>query len=577
MKIIKLVVKNFRGISSLEWSTDQQPLCCLIGPGDSLKSTVLDAIEAVLSSRWFSFGEGDFNQCETTSDIKIEATVGELSKALLSDEKFGLYIRGLAPDGKIRDEPEDGDEPLLTVRLSVDATMEPLWEVVNDRAHYPRVMSNRDRALFRVVRLTGDDAKHLTWGQGSILAKLTESGDEAAQQLAAAYRAAKSSAQLDKIDSLVEVANAAQKRAIEVGAQVSDQYRPGLELGRGGFSSGSITLHDGQVPLRLAGTGTRRLATLAIQRAAIDEGAIVLVDEIEQGLEPHRILGAIIHLKKSQREAVDASRPTGQILMTTHSDVALGEIEPEALFVCRRKGVGQMNILHPNDLPALKRVLKHSPRALFAKRILVCEGDTELGLMLGMREHYPENHGGVTIEQRGSAIVDGQGTSAPLVAAAISALGYPTALFRDSDVAVPAAQQKELDWSSVVTITYASDISIDQAIFSAASEDYVVDKLLLIAEDFKGEATIVDQINKAFPEVGSAGVGDTSFSDWEFNPPISRQVAIERLGSLAKKNSWFKNRYISRSLAPLIGRAIQHDQFSELAIALKRIENGFYA
>ena len=71
----------------------------------------------------------------------------------MSDEKFGLYVRGLSPAGVLRDEPEDGDEPVLTVRLSVDATMEPQWEIVNDRAQYPRAMSNRDRALFRVVRL----------------------------------------------------------------------------------------------------------------------------------------------------------------------------------------------------------------------------------------------------------------------------------------------------------------------------------------------------------------------------------------------------------------------------------------
>ena len=79
--------------------------------------------------------------------------------------------------------------------------MEPVWEVVNDRTTYPRTMSNRDRALFRVVRLTGDDARHLTWGQGSILSKLTDSGDEAAQQLAEAYRVAKASTRLHEIES----------------------------------------------------------------------------------------------------------------------------------------------------------------------------------------------------------------------------------------------------------------------------------------------------------------------------------------------------------------------------------------
>jgi len=576
LKIIKLVVQNFRGISHLEWDTDQQPLCCLIGPGDSLKSTVLDAVEAALSSRWFSFGEADFYQCDPSNGIRIEVTVGELSKALISDEKFGLYIRGLTSAGEIRDEPEDGDTPLLTVRLSVDATLEPLWEVVNDRSQYARTLSNRDRALFRVVRLTGDDARHLTWAQGSILSKLTESDDEAAQQLAEAYRAAKASAKLDTIKGLVDVASAAQQRAVEVGARINEKYRPGLELGRGGFSSGSIALHDGPVPLRLAGTGTRRLATLAIQRAAIDEGAIVLVDEIEQGLEPHRILGAIGHLRGSQKTALEAGLPTGQILMTTHSDVALSEVEPKALFVCRSTVTG-LKVLHPRDVKALERVLKHSPRALFARRILVCEGDTELGLMLGLRDFYPGRRKGVSIEQRGAAIVDGHGTTAPQVAAALAALGYPTALFRDSDVPVPPDQQKALDLHSVRTVTYVSKIAIDEAIFLAVPNDLDVDKLLAIAEEFKGAATVADQINKEFAKIGNGGVGDTVFADWEFEPPIDRKSVLERLGKLAKTKSWFKNRYISRRLAAIVDKSALEDDWSELALALQEIEGWLYA
>lgn len=577
MRIVKLSVENFRGIQELEWTPERKPLCCLIGHGDSGKSTVLDAIEAALSSRWYTFGEGDFRQCETSQPIKIEVTVAELSKPLLSDEKFGLYIRGLAPDRTVRDEPEDGDEPVLTVRLTVDATMEPVWEVVNDRSPYPRTMSNRDRALFRVVRLTGDDARHLTWGQGSILSKLTESGDEAAQQLAEAYRAAKASTRLHEIESLVKVANEAQARAIEVGAIVEDAYIPGLELLKGGFSSGSIALHDGAVPLRLAGTGTRRLATLAIQRAAIDEGAIILVDEIEQGLEPHRILGAIVHLRQAQAAATTARHPTGQIIMTTHSDVALSEIPPESLYVCRRRAGDALRILHPTDQDALRRVLKHMPRALFARRLLVCEGDTELGLMLGLRELFPDRHGGASIEQRGAAIVDGGGANAPQMATALAVLGYTTALYRDSDVPVPTRQQKSLDSAGAHTITYPTKMAIEEAFFGGVTDDDLVDELLCAAEKYKGEATVIDQLNKSFPEAEPNGIQNSTFKDMDLELGLERDEVMQRLGRLAKQFAWFKNQYIARELAPLVDKAIAQSPTSELAIALREIEEWLYA
>ena len=43
MQVRQLKIINFRGIGSLDWKP-QSPLCCLIGVGDTGKSTVLDAI-----------------------------------------------------------------------------------------------------------------------------------------------------------------------------------------------------------------------------------------------------------------------------------------------------------------------------------------------------------------------------------------------------------------------------------------------------------------------------------------------------------------------------------------------------
>lgn len=128
MRIAKLVAYNFRGIRSLTWEPGSQAMSCIIGPGDSAKTTVLDAIEATLSPRWITFSEADFHLGSSLNVIQIEVTIAELSKALLSDQRFGLYIRGLADDGSVHDEPEAHHDPALTIRLTVDATMEPVWE-----------------------------------------------------------------------------------------------------------------------------------------------------------------------------------------------------------------------------------------------------------------------------------------------------------------------------------------------------------------------------------------------------------------------------------------------------------------
>ena len=575
MQIRQLKVSNFRGVSALDWRPGS-PFCCLIGAGDSGKSTLLDAVEAALSSRWFSFTEPDFLNCDTSNSIVIEATVGELSRALKSDERLGLYIRAWTTAGDLRDEPVDDDEPVLTVRLTVDATMEPTWELVCDRVEDPRTLSNRDRALFGLVRLAGEDARHLAWGQGSVLARLTGDNKEAAARLAEAYRAARASANLGEIESLADAAALAERFAKGLGAYVEGAYEPGLELGRSGLSSGSIALHDSGVPLRLAGLGTRRLATLAIQKSAIAEGAIVLIDEIEHGLEPHRIIGAIAQLKADQAKALEQRKPTGQILMTTHSDVALGEAGAESLRVVQTARPGRATLIgSPSSPEPIRPLMRFTPRALFARRILVSEGNTELGMLLGLREGWPARHGGRPIEQLGAAIADGNGEQASSLALALAGLGYPTAMFRDSDTVLAPATVAALAAAGVPVFEYGGSLNTEQAIFAAASDE-LVQALLVYAREERGDAVVDDNLNIRMPDLGLELIrGD--FGNWFLLSELNEAQLREAVAEVAARKRWFKDQRIGRGLAPLVARVAAANAASPLATTLGQVEAWLYA
>lgn len=569
MRIAKLVAHNFRGIRSLSWQPGSQAMSCIIGPGDSAKTTVLDAIEATLSPRWITFSESDFHLGNSLNPITIEVTIAELSKALLSDQRFGLYIRGLAVDGSVHDEPETDHEPALTIRLTVDATMEPVWELICDRYPTPRVLSNRDRSLFGVVRLAGEEARHLTWGQGSVLARMTGDTEGAANQLADAYRVAKQTANLSSIPSLVETAVRAEELAKQLGAYVNYAFGPDLELGRGGFSSGSIALHDGTTPLRMSGLGTRRLATLAIQRASIKEGAIVLVDEIEQGLEPHRVLGAVSALRSTQEHAKSSSAPTGQLLITTHSEVVLSELKSDSLFIMRRSREGDAFI---SSVPAeaFSRILKHAPRALFARRILVCEGATELGLMLGLRELFRTRHADVPIEHLGVAIVDGNGAAAPALVTALAGLGYATALFRDSDQPLKTGVLSLLQSQNVRVFEYGSSLCTELALFGACWPD-VADKLIACAIASLGEATILAQLRPAFPGC------DVTRPTATWLPAIpGTEMNWLRLARLAIQFRWFKSEERGRAISAVVDEIVQQGQPSPLSVCMRGIERWVY-
>ena len=574
MQVRQLRVENFRGTATLQWKP-ATAFCCLVGPGDSGKSTVLDAIEAALSSRWFAFREHDFHCGDTSKPIFVEVTVGELSKTLKSDERFGLYVRGWTAGGELRDEPEEDDEAVLTVRLTVDATLEPVWQVVCDRADEPRTISNRDRALFGVVRLAGDDARHLAWGHGSILSRLAGDSDEAAVRLAAAYKAARDSANLSEIEALSTAAVAAEGFAKSLGAYVDDSYGPGLELGRGGLSAGSIVLHDGQVPLRLAGLGTRRLATLAIQKSAITEGAIVLVDEIEHGLEPHRVMGAISQLRADQSRAEAEGRPTGQIILTTHSEVALGEAGADSLRVCRTARPGRMTtVVQPNAPDSIRAVLRFAPRALFSRRILVSEGNTEVGVLNGAREFWPPLHDGRPVEHLGGFVADGNGSEAPVIALCLAALGYQVALYRDSDTALSAATLAALAASAIPVIEYGAGLDVEHAIFSVADNTHV-QRLITHLRAERGLARVNDNLAAALGLAAAELALD--FDAWDI---FSAHDGIElrrRIADVCVERRWLKDQRIARGAGPIAWAVAEANPASPLAVAFAAARTWLYA
>ena len=94
MQIYQVELKHFRGIEEGCFSFPK-PIVCLIGPGDSTKSTILDAIEYVLSPNWFiPFDDSDFTNCDISKKIEITITVGPIPEEMQSENKFGLCLRG---------------------------------------------------------------------------------------------------------------------------------------------------------------------------------------------------------------------------------------------------------------------------------------------------------------------------------------------------------------------------------------------------------------------------------------------------------------------------------------------------
>jgi energy-coupling factor transporter ATP-binding protein EcfA2 len=301
MRIHRVVIKHFRGIETVEWDVGGR-LVCLIGPGDSGKSTILDAIEFALNPRWnVTFDDTDFRGADVKQPIEITVTVGELPDEMKSDGKYGLELRGWNVDkGELHDEPQDGDELVLSIRLLVDETLEPKWVATNDRNPSGKPIAARDREHLGLVRIGGIIDQHLGWSRGSVLSRLTEKGADASDVFTLAARAARQAILPSELTLFAAAAVRAQSAGKSMGVTPTAQYEPRLDVRSVSVGSSALSLHDGLIPLRRAGFGTRRLLALALEREAITSGSIALIDELEQGLEPHRVRGLLRRRPPSQ-------------------------------------------------------------------------------------------------------------------------------------------------------------------------------------------------------------------------------------------------------------------------------------
>jgi len=394
MQIRHIAISRFRGIRSLDWYVNGR-LLCLVGPGDSTKTTILDAIELALVPRsYVPFSDADFYNADTNEPLSISLTIGELPEELLVDDKCGLYLRGYRSGEGIKDDPEDGWEAVITVRLQVASDLEPQWELVKESNPEAKSLSWRDRERLGVARLGDNTERHLTWSRGSALSRITDKNTSAGPTLAQAHRAANAAIAGASLAELEDAAAKAKQAALAFGVDTLP-LRPGLDTQSLSFGSGALSLHDErQVPLRATGLGTRRLIGLAIQQTSLGPDAIVLIDEIEHGLEPHRIRRLLRKLRDDHfpsEEGEEQGSGQGQVIMTSYSPTAIMALPIEQLrFVKSTNGVTTIEQVASGVRDTVQSVVRKIGHALLARKIIVCEGKTEEAVCRILDDYWAE-------------------------------------------------------------------------------------------------------------------------------------------------------------------------------------------
>ena len=494
MTLIRSVeIENFRSIKALRWIPNPG-VNCLIGPGDSGKSTVLDAIDFCIGARRsLILADTDFCGLNVEAPIRIAVTLGALPDELKSIDSYGLYLRGFSPGtGDIAPEPEAGLETALVVQLLVESDLEPQWSLLSPRAAaqgQTRSLTWGDRVRVAPTRLGAVNDNNLTWRRGSILNRLSDERADASKELAKAARdvraayGAQGSAQLAA--ALAIVTKAAKSLGIPIGAEVKAL----LDAASVSFSSGTISLHDAAgVPLRALGLGSTRLLIAGLQREAAAHASIILIDELEHGLEPHRIIMLLAALGAKDKP------PPLQVFVTTHSPVAVRELSADQLFILRRHRE-EHRALAVSGAGDVQGTIRRFPEALLAKTIFVCEGASEVGLIRGL-DQFRVSQGHLPIAAAGCALVDGGGHELFSRALAFQALGYRVVAMRDSDVQHTPELEKQFTEGGGQAFRWRDGRALEDELFLTVGPAGIT-RLVDLAVAAKEESLINDHIKTA--------------------------------------------------------------------------------
>ena len=573
MAIIRHIrVENFRGIRSLDWHIGGR-IVCLVGPGDSCKTTILDAIEYGLSPRWsLMLTNADFYQADITRPIVIELTIGELPESLFAEDKCGFYLRGYDPVGGIKDDPDDTTEAVLTIRLRIDSDFDPQWTLVKTSNPDVRNISNRDRESIGLARLGDDAERHLTWGRGSALSKLTEE-NSAAGAVVLAHNAATAAIAAAPLNELQESVRRVQQSIGEFGVSVA-ALKPGLDMEGMKLGQAAISLHEQVLPLRVIGLGSRRLAALAVQQTGTGTHTISLIDEVEHGLEPHRIRQVLKKLCDGHRQIEGRPTPAGQVIMTTHSPTPIMALDISAIqFVRCDQGAVTLAKVDAASAAQLQPLARTIPHAFLARRLIVCEGKTEEALCRALDDYWAKAHNNLPFGYFGVAAVLGGGTGASAVAIALRQLNYEVLYFGDSDRPLNPDEQALRD-AGVEVVLWPGNMRTEARLALDLRMDDL-QKMVDVAVEIFGEQQILNGFTTVIGQ--NANPLGTQLADW---PARGRDEAATRnaVGEAAAMTlgGWFKNITAGVRLGQIVADALSAIPGTPASATIKRVEDWVY-
>jgi hypothetical protein len=305
-----------------------------------------------------------------------------------------------------------------------------------------------------------------------------------------------------------------------------------------------------------------------MQREVAKDGGVTLIDEVEQGLEPHRIR----HLLQVLR-GTDNPGQSRHVLMTTHAPVVLEELEAKQLRVVRAKD-GVTRVLAVD--PVLQPIILKASGAFLADKVLGCEGKTEIGLCRRLDQRWSES--GHSFALSGVAIANGNGEEAPKIAKAFADLGYDVALLGDSDkalnpdrAALEGAGAKVILWDGGMALEQRIALDLLWAGVAAVVELAMANRSDQSIRDAVAKRLGVDSACLVGPPADWLGLG---LAEADLRKAIGGAAKEQKIGG---RTGWFKRVDLAEELTGIViehGAAIAQTDLCRKIVSLKEWAHG---
>lgn len=390
VEIKQLRIDRFRGIERLVWNPSPG-LNVIIGGGDTGKTTILDAVALLFqSSNNASLTEADYWLRRTENGFQIEAVV-----AIPDELDLTASAKSLWPwewDGANAVQPRNntdvaGADQQAVFRLAVSASadFDLSWEIIqpDEKREYFSLSLRRRIGLIKLGSEEKND-RDLRLVHGSCLDRLL-SEENLRAKIGKLVSQVPLNDQLgeEAVKAMAGLGDALEKAALPSDISLGLTGSPGISIGA--LIGLTAKKENVVLPLSSWGAGTRRMASLQVAASGKKDAELIVIDEIERGLEPYRLGQLISVLAANGRQG----------FITTHSAMALFMLREAQLWFLDVKGViGKL------DQQKISAQLKRDPLAFLSRVPVLVEGDTEKGFVhaiLGSLLHEHPEHFGIRV------------------------------------------------------------------------------------------------------------------------------------------------------------------------------------